>query len=267
MTAETTVTRVDSGVIETIPTGSTVEFGIHSPGFLRRHDDRELPLYELIAVQGGVLPIGEGEQRFRIESGEWLLLHPHRRHFGTADLDGDLWFYWVCFSASQVALGKTGAVARPARVRALFEQALADQDAGLLTATGARAFLALIVEELMAMRVLPDAHAASDLASRAAEHISANLADPRLTTATIARALYCNPDYLGRAFRQAYDETLVQHIHRLRVARARTLFRSGDWPVERVASETGFRDVRYFTRVFRRYAGVSPGAFRSLYPS
>ncbi|HET7571693.1 MAG TPA: AraC family transcriptional regulator [Gaiellaceae bacterium] len=255
-------------MIETIPTGSAVEFGVHSPGLYRRHVDRELPFYELIAVQGGVLPIGEEERRFRVGGGEWLLLDPHRRHFGTADLDDDLWFYWVCFSAPAAALAKTGAVARPARVRSLFEQALADQEAGLLTPTGARAFLALIVEELAAVRPAAQEHGcrADVLAARAAEHVAANLADPSLTTAAVARALYCNPDHLGRAFRAAYDETLVQHIHRLRVARARTLFRSADWPVERVARETGFRDVRYFARVFRRHAGVSPGAFRTLYP-
>ncbi|HET7567861.1 MAG TPA: AraC family transcriptional regulator [Gaiellaceae bacterium] len=255
-------------MIDTIPTGSPIEFGVHSPGLLPRHADRTLPVFELVAVQGGVLPIAEEDERFRVGAGEWLLLRPQRRHFGTADLAPDLWFYWVCFSGSAPVAARSGTVARPGRLRSLFEQALADQEAGALTPTRARAFLALVVEELAGAGAEPGARtrAADRLAARAAEHVAANLADPSLSTASVARALYCNPDHLGRAFRAAHDETLVRHIHRLRVARARTLFRSTDWPVERVAHETGFRDTRYFTRIFRRHAGLSPGAFRSLYP-
>jgi len=42
------------------------------------------------------------------------------------------------------------------------------------------------------------------------------------------------------------------------------LFRSTDWPVERVAVEVGFSDVRYFRRIFKRRVGLTPGQFQRL---
>jgi AraC-like DNA-binding protein len=45
------------------------------------------------------------------------------------------------------------------------------------------------------------------------------------------------------------------------------LFRSTDRAVERVATDVGFSDVRYFRRVFKGRVGVSPGQFQRLSPS
>src|SRR6266550_4089209 len=79
--------------------------------------------------------------------------------------------------------------------------------------------------------------------------IVGHLTDPDLSTARIARELACNPDYLGRTFREAFNETPTDRIHRLRIARACLLFRSTDRPIERVATDVGFGGVRYFRRV------------------
>ncbi|MGH2591871.1 MAG: helix-turn-helix domain-containing protein, partial [Actinomycetota bacterium] len=57
------------------------------------------------------------------------------------------------------------------------------------------------------------------------------------------------------------------HIHRLRIDRARMLFRSTDRPVARVAAEVGFGDERYFRRIFKRRVGLTPGQFQRLRPS
>jgi transcriptional regulator GlxA family with amidase domain len=43
------------------------------------------------------------------------------------------------------------------------------------------------------------------------------------------------------------------------------LLRTTDRSVERIAAECGFRDARYFRRVFQRTAGVSPSQFRRVH--
>ncbi len=101
-------------------------------------------------------------------------------------------------------------------------------------------------------------------AMRAAGFIADHLTEPDLSTARIADALAFNADYLGRAFRDAFGETLTDHIHRLRIDRARMLFRSTDRSVERIGAEVGFGDGRYFRRVFKRRVGLTPGQFQRL---
>jgi AraC-like DNA-binding protein len=260
------------------PTPPIVEAGVHTPGLMRRHADRVLPVHELIVVQSGVLPIAEEDRRFAVPRDGWLLLTAGRRHYGDGDIDHHTWFYWLCFGddpAVDDAMGsaavqerRTGSVARPDRIRALFEHLLEDQQAGILTPAAARGYLQLVLAEIELERaVTPDPAVANLPAMRAAAFIADHLTEPDLSTARIAGALAFNADYLGRAFRGAFGETLTDHIHRLRIDRARMLFRSTDRSVERIGAEVGFGDGRYFRRVFKRRVGLTPGEFQRLRPS
>jgi AraC-like DNA-binding protein len=153
-------------------------------------------------------------------------------------------------------------------VRAHFEHLLEDQHRAILSPTIARSHLQLLLAE---MRLPPIAEArdeaAPGLAERASAFVGEHLNEPDLSTACVARALACSPDYLGRVFRASFDETLTDHIHRLRIERALTLFRSTGLPADRVAAAVGFGDVRYFRRIFKRRVGLTSGQFRRLRPS
>jgi AraC-like DNA-binding protein len=262
-------------------TALVVEAGVHAPGEMRRLEDRVLPVHELIVVQSGMLPIAEEDRRFSPRLGEWVLLRAGHRHYGYDDLDRDAWFYWVCFGGDSPAPDgiesallrgrRTGTVARPNRLRMLFEHLLEDQEATILTPAAARSYLHLMVAEILLLPPTDDGlapaierPAAGQLARLAAAFIDDHLSDSDLSTTQIADALAFNADYLGRVFREAFDETPTDHIHRLRIDRARMLFRSTDRPIERVATDVGFADVRYFRRIFKRQVGLTPGQFRRL---
>jgi AraC-like DNA-binding protein len=257
---------------------SVVEAGVHTPGLMRRHADRVLPVHELIVVQSGVLPIAEDDRRFAVPRDGWVLLQAGRRHCGDGNLDRHTWFFWLCFGAGPAADDgtesaalqerRTGSVARPDRVRALFEHLLEDQQAEILTPAAARGHLQLVLAEIVLERAATTDPAVANLpAVRAAAFIADHLTEPDLSTARIADALAFNADYIGRAFRDAFGETLTEHIHRLRIDRARMLFRSTDRSVERIGAEVGFGDGRYFRRVFKRRVGLTPGQFQRLRPS
>lgn len=257
------------------PAAPVVEVGVHTPGQMRRHAERVLPVHELIMVRSGVLPIAENDQRFAVHRDEWVLLHAGRLHFGYEDLADDTWFYWVCFGYGPAATdgfesavlrgSQTGPVVRPDRVRTLFEHLFEDQQAAILTSQTANHCLQLMLSEILLDPSARTAHGApTELARRAAAFISNHLTDPSLSTARIANAIACNADYLGRAFRTAFDETLTDHIHRMRIDRARMLFRSTNRSIGRVAAEVGFNDERYFRRVFKRRVGLTPGEFQRI---
>lgn len=251
---------------------------MHTPGLMRRHADRVLPVHELIFVQSGLLPIAEGDRRFTVRRGHWCLLQSGRRHHGYDDLDRDTWFYWICFGFGRpdadgiepaVLRGRqTGPVVRPDRLRMLFEHLLEDQQAAILTPPASHSYLQLILGEILLQQTAATGQrAANHVARRAAAFVADHLTEPDLSTARIADALAFNPDYLGRAFREAFDETPIDHIHRLRIDRARMLLRSTNRSVARVAAEVGFSDERYFRRIFKRTVGLTPRQFQRLRPS
>lgn len=67
-----------------------------------------------------------------------------------------------------------------------------------------------------------------------------------------------------RAFSQVYDQSPVAYLLSLRVEKAKGLLLLG-LSLEDVAQKTGFSDVSYFIRYFRKATGVTPGKFRQMY--
>ena len=59
--------------------------------------------------------------------------------------------------------------------------------------------------------------------------------------------------------------TLTEHIHRRRLHDAEALLREGTDSILEVATACGFASVGHFRRVFERYHGLSPTAYRRLY--
>ncbi|MEI8242397.1 MAG: helix-turn-helix transcriptional regulator [bacterium] len=86
-----------------------------------------------------------------------------------------------------------------------------------------------------------------------------------ISASDVATGLSCNPDYLGRIFRQARGLTLTDAIHKHRLQQARRLLMESGLNVDQVARACGFREAGYFRRVFRKKEGMTPLAFRRLY--
>jgi AraC-like DNA-binding protein len=83
-----------------------------------------------------------------------------------------------------------------------------------------------------------------------------------LTADDLAAAAGCSRYAAYRAFRQAYGLAPSDYQRELRVRTARRLLTAGVEPAL-AAAEAGFADQAHLTRWFRRYYGVTPGAYRA----
>lgn len=102
----------------------------------------------------------------------------------------------------------------------------------------------------------------SDLVRRARELIAARADNVHCSVAQVASWVGCHPDHLARLFRRETGETLVGHIQRLRLERARELLGDPRIRIAEAARLSGFADPAYFSRVWRRRYGGTPGAER-----
>ncbi len=77
-----------------------------------------------------------------------------------------------------------------------------------------------------------------------------------------ALALGITARHVSRLCRAAGSGSYLQYLDRLRIERAKALLLQRRVSVKLVAEACGFSSVNYFVRVFRKRAGVTPGAWR-----
>jgi AraC-like DNA-binding protein len=86
----------------------------------------------------------------------------------------------------------------------------------------------------------------------------------RIYSAVVARLCSLSATHFSRAFKKAFTMTFQEFLLRYRIAEACRQFRVPGAPISDVAYGVGFSDASYFTRIFRRYVGVSPSEYCSL---
>lgn len=78
----------------------------------------------------------------------------------------------------------------------------------------------------------------------------------------LSRVANLSPFHLHRVFTREVGMSPHAFQTSVRIARAKALLCQGR-PLRVVAAETGFADQSHFTREFKRFVGLTPGAFRS----
>lgn len=71
--------------------------------------------------------------------------------------------------------------------------------------------------------------------------------------------------YAGTLFKEATGQTIREYQRMLRIGRAQQLLMETDRSITEIAQLTGFTDVFYFSKVFRKARGCSPSEYRRTY--
>lgn len=85
-----------------------------------------------------------------------------------------------------------------------------------------------------------------------------------LSVKQLANMLDIHPDYLSRAFKQQMGVSLTEYINRSRIIRSTYLLSETSYSIRDIALYVGYEDINYFSRMFRRYANVSPTQYRKI---
>lgn len=113
----------------------------------------------------------------------------------------------------------------------------------------------------------PAGYSGSERVCRTRELVTARLGSPGLSVAQLGTWVGCHPDHLARLFRKETGETIVGHIRRVRLERARELLADPVLRVADVARLVGLPDPAYFSRVYRQVHGVPPMVARRAIPA
>ena len=94
-----------------------------------------------------------------------------------------------------------------------------------------------------------------------AEYISAHYAEP-LTLEEVAGHIHLNPSYLSTIFKKITNLSFREYLNKVRIEEAQRLLLNTDYSIIEISTACGFNDQSYFSKVFKRYTGMTPKRFR-----
>jgi AraC-like DNA-binding protein len=97
--------------------------------------------------------------------------------------------------------------------------------------------------------------------ARVRERLETEYADPP-ALAAIAAGVERDASHVAATFRKAYGTTIGDYVRAVRIWRSRRFVENPSIPLAEVAQLGGFSDQSHFTRLFRRYLGMTPAAYR-----
>jgi AraC-like DNA-binding protein len=95
------------------------------------------------------------------------------------------------------------------------------------------------------------------------QYVRDHITDPEaLRLSAISRAMAVSPFHLSRTFSLLANETLQDFITRTRMERSAQLLRDTERSVLDICLEVGFSSTSHFTKLFKKYFGQTPLAYR-----
>lgn len=115
-----------------------------------------------------------------------------------------------------------------------------------------------LAEKLFTLyRFLFSKHMPNNYSAATKNFIKANYMNSSISIEQIAQNLNLNRRYLSKLFKQEYKCSIQEYLIRTRVTQAINFLNMG-YSVQQTAFHVGYTDASNFSKVFKKYVGISP---------
>lgn len=80
----------------------------------------------------------------------------------------------------------------------------------------------------------------------------------------IANYLHTNKNYLCEIFKKSTGISILEYVRKVKMERAKNMLRECENRCYEIADKLGYRDPEYFSKLFKKYLGMSPTEYRKL---
>lgn len=102
------------------------------------------------------------------------------------------------------------------------------------------------------------------IAESVKEYIDNNYYRKDLNLAALSKQFYHSPDYIRKVFKRKLHVSITDYITRVRMIKAKNLLCGGKVKISSVCQDVGYSDVSYFSKVFKKYYGLTPSDFENM---
>jgi two-component system response regulator YesN len=85
-----------------------------------------------------------------------------------------------------------------------------------------------------------------------------------ITLSDAANLVGITPEYLSKLFNQKINVNFVVFLRNFRISIAKRMLLSGKYQIQEVADHVGFKDPKYFNKVFKSVCGISPSEYKKV---
>ena len=86
-----------------------------------------------------------------------------------------------------------------------------------------------------------------------------------VTLKDLAKLTNMNASYLSNLFKKEMGMNYSDYIADLRISIAKRLLKDGCYSVQQISEKVGYKDEKYFRKLFKKVSGISIGEFKKLY--
>ena len=84
----------------------------------------------------------------------------------------------------------------------------------------------------------------------------------KLSIQSIAEVVHLSPSYLSHIFSQTFGYTITDYVTYIRLENAKSILSKSGTSISEAALDSGFEDISYFSRVFKKVEGISPREYK-----
>ncbi|WP_312644571.1 PocR ligand-binding domain-containing protein [Hydrogenoanaerobacterium sp.] len=100
-----------------------------------------------------------------------------------------------------------------------------------------------------------------DVIRKAAQYIRKNYAS-KITLEEVASFVYLSPSYFSKVFKEEMNCNFNTYLNKVRIEKSKKLLLLDSIKLVDISGIVGFEDQSYFSKVFKKMTGVTPGKYR-----
>lgn len=85
----------------------------------------------------------------------------------------------------------------------------------------------------------------------------------KLDLQSVADHLYISTWYVCKLFKQELDSSFIELLNEIRIQEAKRLLTESNLKIYEICEAVGYNDNPYFTKTFKKYAGMTPNQYRN----
>lgn len=288
------------GMCNTLPTITLIDEVTIGPPYI--HYKRTPSEFILYIIADGIMYLTEDTEEYTLEAGDIILLDPSRCHFGRKTSTCHymyIHFLWDAFSEKQMQPSdyiaeqiterrKNSSVLTnpifhsPLVIPKYFKTSEKKRRKFMLLAKDMKEAFHKGIEYSQEMAAVLFMQFMYEYSRTITDHLIQNessnsdkVIDDVLTylrryyyedisSKKIEAIFHMNFDYLNRRFKKITGKTIFYFLNEYRIEQSKIMLKSGHLSNRQIAAETGFCNEYYFSRVFKKYTNLTPGAYKKI---